>query len=178
MPWLQPWLRKWQDLSLRAKCLLLIAFPAAAMVLIFGVSNILAARYSAANEQVSSALRIGQQIQLVNGAEAETSANVRGYFITAQESFVSRTRSSLAAFDSAAPPLLSLTLLSPSQQQRLAQIVSIQHAREERMCGDIARFRSGELPGDQLRAALRKVEVDQLHMQDMLASMQQDNAGQ
>ena len=110
-------------------------------------------------ELVNRALRIGQEIQRLRAAEAETSADVRAYFITAQESFVSRTRSSLAAFDSAGQQLLSLTADSPSQQQRLAQIVSIEHAREERMFGDIARFRSGELPGDQLRVALRKVEA-------------------
>ncbi|MGB6945595.1 MAG: CHASE3 domain-containing protein, partial [Bryobacteraceae bacterium] len=122
-------LQAWQDLSLRSKCLLLISFPAAATVVMFGVANVLAARNWAATELVNRAQRTGQQIQRLSAAETEASAEVRAYFITAQESFVSRTRSSLAEFDSARQHLVNLTADSPADQQRLAQIAAIEHAR-------------------------------------------------
>jgi len=154
MPWLQAWPRKWPDLSLRTKCLLLISFPAAATVLMFGMANILAARNSAAAERVNLALGTGQEIQRLRAAETETSADARAYVITAQESFVAQARSAIAAFDAARQQLFNLTADYPVQQQRLAEIAALEHAREERMFGDIARFRAGELPGDQLREAV------------------------
>ena len=172
------WLQAWPDLSLRSKCLLLISFPAAATVVMFGVANVLAARNSAATELVNRAQRSGQQIQRLSAAETEASADVRAYFITAQESFVSRTRSSLTDFDSARQHLVNLTADSPADQQRLAQIASIEHAREERMFGDIARFRLGLLPVSQLRDGLQAVEAGRSQMAGLLKSMEQDNARQ
>jgi len=178
MRWLQAWPRKWPDLPLRTKCLLLISFPAAATVLMFGVSNILAARDSAAGEAVNLALRTGQEIQRLRVAETETSAAARAYVITAQESFVSQARSALAEFDAARQQLFNLTADHPEQQQRLAEIATLEHAREERMFGDIARFRVGELPSDQLRAAVIGVEAGRLRMAAVLTAMEQDNARQ
>ena len=97
-----------------------------------GAANILAARNWAAGERVNQALETARQIERVRAMETETSSAARAYFITAQESFVSRARSSLAGFDSAWQQLFTLTADSPPQQQRLAQIASIEHAREER----------------------------------------------
>jgi signal transduction histidine kinase/DNA-binding NarL/FixJ family response regulator len=168
----------WPDLSLRSKCLLLISFPAAATVLMFGVANILAARSAAAGHAVNRALGTGAQIARVRAAETETSADARAYFITAQESFVSRARSSLAVFDSARLQLLNFTADSPAQQQRLTEIAALEHTREERLFGDIARFRLGVLPWDELRASLTGVETQRLRMEDLLQSMEQDNARQ
>ena len=178
MLWLLHGPRKWPDLSLRTKCLLLISFPAAATVLMFGVANILAARNAAAGEVVSHALGIAEGIERLRAAETETSADTRAYFITAQESFVSRARSSLGAFDAARQQLQNLTADAPLQQQRLAQVVALENRREERMFGDIARFRSKELPWDQLRSALRGVEGWRIQMDVLLESMQQDNTHQ
>ena len=171
-------LQAWPDLSLRSKCLLLISFPAAATVVMFGVANVLAARNWAATELVNRAQRTGQQIQRLSAAETEASAEVRAYFITAQESFVSRTRSSLAEFDSARQHLVNLTADSPADQQRLAQIAAIEHAREERMFGDIARFRLGLLPASQLRDSLQAVDAGRSQVAGLLKSMEQDNARQ
>jgi signal transduction histidine kinase/CheY-like chemotaxis protein/HPt (histidine-containing phosphotransfer) domain-containing protein len=171
-------LRKWPDLPLRAKCLLLVSIPAAATVLMAGAANILAARNWAAGERVNQALETARQIERVRAMETETSSAARAYFITAQESFVSRARSSLAGFDSAWRQLFTLTADSPPQQQRLAEIASIQHAREERLFGDIARFRSQGLPWDQLRSQLREVEGERMGMEELLAKMERDNARQ
>jgi signal transduction histidine kinase/DNA-binding response OmpR family regulator len=172
------WIRNWPDLSLRAKCLLMISFPAAATVLMFGVANVLAARNSAAVELVNRALQIAEEIQRLRAAEIETSADVRAYFITAQESFASRSRSSLAAVDSAREKLLNLTANSALQQQRLLEIASLQHARVERMFGATAEFREGALKQDQLRAEVSEVENQRSQMEDLLTLMEQDNTRQ
>jgi signal transduction histidine kinase/DNA-binding NarL/FixJ family response regulator/PAS domain-containing protein len=175
---LRKWLRKWPDLSLRTKCLLLVSFPAAATVLMFGVANILAARNSADGELVNRALRTGQEIERVRALEAGMSADARAYFITTRESFVDHARSSLAAFDSARQQLLSLTADSPAQQRRVAQMASIEQAREERMFGDIARFRLGTLPWHELRDSLNVVQTQRARMEDLLQAIEQDNARQ
>ncbi len=177
MPW-SAWQRGWPDLSLRTKSLLLISFPAAATVLMFGAANSIAARNSMAGEQVDHALRTSEEIERLRAAETDTSASARAYFITAQESFASQARSSLATFDSTRQQLFNLTAESPAQQRRLNQIASIEQAREERMFGGMARFRDGTLPWDQLRRSLDYVEAERRQIEDLLSSMEQDNAQQ
>ncbi len=172
------WWQTWPDLSLRSKCMLLISFPAAATVVMFGVANVLGARNSAATELVNRAQRSGQQIQRLRAAETEASADVRAYYITAQESFVSRTRYALADFDSARQQLVNLSADNMIDQQRLSRIASIEHVREERMFGDIARFRLGLLPASQLRDDLQAVEAGRSQMAVLLKGMEQDNARQ
>ena len=173
---LRGWHRKWPDLSLRAKCLLLISVPAAATVLMFGVANVLAARNAAAVELVTRALETSREIRRLRAAEADTSAGTRAYFITSQKFFVARARSSLAAFHSARQQLLKLTADSPLQQQRLSRIASSEQAREERMFGGIARFQSGASPLDQLRIELLRVETERRQMEGVLKSMESDSA--
>jgi signal transduction histidine kinase/CheY-like chemotaxis protein/CHASE3 domain sensor protein len=170
--------RKWPDLSLRTKCLLLISFPAAATVFMFGVANLLAARTAAAGDQVNHALETAREIQRLCAADADMSAEVRAYFITAQESFVTQARSSLATFASSQHKLLNLTAGSPVEQRRLSQIATFERAREERMFGGVARFQSDAFPRDQLRAALREVEDERRQMDDLLKAMDSDNTRQ
>ena len=172
------WLPKWRDVSLRAKCLLLIAFPAAAVVLMFCLTSILAARNSTAAAQVQRSLEIAEQVQRLRAAEAEASADARAYVITGQESFVSRGRYSLAAFHSARQQLLNLTADSPLQRQRVGKIAAIEHSLEERMFGDLARFRLGALPLDELRAAVNGGQTQRSRMEKLLKSLEQDNARQ
>ena len=175
---LRRWCRKWPDLSLRAKGLLLISVPAAATVLMFGVANVLAARNAAAVELVNRALETSREIQRLRAEEADTSAGTRAYFITSQKFFITRARSSLAAFHSARQQLLKLTADSPLQQQRLSQIASIQQVREELMFGGIARFQLGALPLDRLRTELLTIETGRQQMEGVLKSMESDNAKQ
>ena len=180
MAWkkLRGWRRKWPDLSLRVKGLLLISVPAAATVFMFGVANLLALRNAAAVGLVNRGLEASQEIQRLRAAEADTTAAVGAYYITAQKFFVTRARSSLAAFDSARQQLLTLTAGSALQQQRLARIASIEQAREERIFGGIARFQSGALPLVPLRAELLQAEAERQQMEGVLKSLERDNANQ
>ncbi len=170
--------KKWPDLSLRNKCLVLISFPAAATVLMFGVANILAERNAAGVEQVDRARETAEEIQRLRLADLETTAEARAYIITAQESFASQARASLAAFESSQHKLLNLTADSAEQQQRLWQVAALEHARVERMFGDFARFRSGALPWDQFRGAVSQVEAERRQKEDLLQLMERDNARQ
>ncbi len=175
---LRAWPGRWPGRSPRAKWLLLISLPAAATILVFGVANVLAARNAAAVELVKRGLETSRQIQRLRAAEADTSAGERAYFITAQELFVTRARSSLAAFRSARQQLLKLTAGNPRQQQRLSRIASIEQAREERIFGAIARFESGTFRLDRLCAELLSVEDERRQMEGVLKSMESDNANQ
>jgi signal transduction histidine kinase/DNA-binding response OmpR family regulator len=173
--------QKWPDLSLRAKCLLLIAFPAAGMISMCCLTFILAARNSTASAGVERSLETAQELQRLRAAEAEARADVGAYLITAQESFVSRARASFAAVDSARQQLLNLTADSPLEQRRVAQIASVEHSehsQEERMFGDLARFRLGAWPLDELRAGVNGVQTQRSRMENLLKSIEQDNARQ
>ncbi len=103
----------------------------------------LAARDTAAAELVDRSLETSEEIQRLRAAEAEMSADTRAYFITAREPFLARARSSLQALESSQHKLLDLTADGAVGQQRMVRIGAIEQAREERMFGGIARFRSG-----------------------------------
>jgi signal transduction histidine kinase/CheY-like chemotaxis protein/HPt (histidine-containing phosphotransfer) domain-containing protein len=170
------WPGKWSDLSLPAKSTLLISIPATATVLLFGLTNVLSTRHATATGLVDLALETSQEIQRLDAAEAEMSADARGYFITGREPFLNRARSSLQSLESSRHKLLDLTADSPVEQQRMAHIASIEQAREERMFGGIARFRSGVFPMDQLRVELLRGEAERRRMEDVLKSMENDTA--
>jgi signal transduction histidine kinase/CheY-like chemotaxis protein/HPt (histidine-containing phosphotransfer) domain-containing protein/CHASE3 domain sensor protein len=170
-------MRTWHDLSLRAKCLLLISIPAAATVLMFGVANVLAARSSASVAMADRARQTGEQIQRLRTAETQLSADVRAYFITSEETFASQAGSSIVAIDSARQQLFNL-LTDPARRQTLSRIASIEHAREERVFGGVARFRAHAFPLDQLRSALHDVEGQRHAIDDSLKTMENDNTRQ
>jgi signal transduction histidine kinase/DNA-binding response OmpR family regulator len=175
MPWSIQYTRQWRDLPLRTKCLLLISAPAAATVLMFGMANLLAVRTAAAGDQANRALQAAWEIQRLYAADARMSANARAYFITRQESFVTQARSAIEMFTSGERALLNLTAGNPAQQQRLAQVASIESAREERMFGGLARFRNDVFPWDQLRVAVSEVEAQRLQMEGLLRAMDDKN---
>lgn len=178
MPWFIQRMRTWRDLSLRTKCLMLISAPAAATVLMFGFASLLAVGNAAAGDQANRALQAAREIQRLSTADAEMSASARAYFITQQESFVLQARSWLETFASSEHALLNLTADSPMQQQRLARIASFERAREERMFGGMARFRSGAFPWDQLRVVLGEVEAERRQMRELLMAIDLENTRQ
>lgn len=171
-------LRKWPDLSLRTKCLLLISLPAASTVIMAGAANILTVRRTAAGDQLIRVLRAEEQIQRLRASETEISAGVRGYFLTAQDSFVDRTRSSLAGFDAARQHLSTFWSDNSLQQTRLAKVADLEQNRNEQMFGATARFRSGYLSPEQLRMEVRQVEAERMQIQEILEAMDRDNQQQ
>ncbi len=175
---LRGWPGKWPDLSLPAKSVLLISIPAMATVLLFGLANTLATRSATATGLVRLALKTGEEIQRLHAAEAEMSADTAAYFITAREPFLARARSALQTLESSRHKLLDLTADSAVQQRRMADMAAIEQAREERMFGGIARFRSRDFPLDQLRGELLRGETERQQMESRLQSMERDNAQQ
>ncbi len=171
------WLRKWLDLSLRAKCLLLISFPAAATVAMAGASYMVGTRTAAANQQLNTSLRIGSEIERLRTCEIEASAHVRAYLITADEPFADKAREALADFDSTWQKLSYLTADQPAQKQRLGQVAALERLRIERIFGNTARFRSRDLPWGQLRVALNAAEAERLELERILNTMEETNTG-
>jgi signal transduction histidine kinase/DNA-binding response OmpR family regulator len=170
------WLKKWLDLSLQTKCMLMIALPAAATVAMAAAAYLAGTGTTAAGKQLNTSLRIGEAIERLMASEIEASAQSRAYLITADESFAGKTREAMAAFDSAWQNLADLPAQDPVQKQRLDQIAALERARVERIFEEMLRFRSHTLPWGQLAAALRAAEADRLEMERTLKSMRADNA--
>jgi signal transduction histidine kinase/DNA-binding response OmpR family regulator len=168
-------IRRWPDLPLRTKCLLLISLPALATVVMSAGANLLGARMAAAEDQLRRAFETGQEIERLRAAETEISADARGYFISADEAFAARTRSALASFDAARLRLVTLASGFPGARERLAEIGSLEDIRQERMFGDMARFRSGILSREQLQSELRMVERQRAFIEDLRGSLEADN---
>jgi len=178
MRWKKPAPRpiRWPDLSLRAKGLWLISLPAAATVVTFGAANFLAARNAAAAGAVNRAHETAEQIQRLRAAETETAAEARAYFLTSDESFTDRALAALASFDAARQRLATLTADRPPEQRRLARIAVLEHFREQRMFGGMARFGAHSLPDNEVGSEVREVEAQRREIEELLLEMDRDNA--
>jgi signal transduction histidine kinase/DNA-binding response OmpR family regulator/CHASE3 domain sensor protein len=169
-------LRKWLDLSLRTKCLLLISVPIAATVAMGGAFHLVGTETTAAEQQLNTGFRIGSEIGRLRTSEIETSAQARAYLITANEPFAGKTREALAAFDAARQSLSDLTTDDPFQRQSLAEVAALERSRVERIFEDAARSQSHTLLWDQLAEALNASETDRLRMERILQAMEAANA--
>jgi signal transduction histidine kinase/CheY-like chemotaxis protein/HPt (histidine-containing phosphotransfer) domain-containing protein len=170
------WLGKWLDLSLRAKCLLLVSVPAAATVAMAGASYLLGAETAATGRQADASFRIGGEIERLRIGEMETSAQARAYLITADERFAGRMRSALADFDSAWQNLSDLTKNDPSQRRRLSEIETLERSRVERIFGDTDGFRAHTLQWDDLGGSLKAGDAEGMEMERVFASMEAANS--
>jgi signal transduction histidine kinase/DNA-binding response OmpR family regulator len=163
------------DLSLRAKCLLLISVPAAATVAMAGASYLVGAETTAAGKQADASCKIGAEIERLRVSEIETSAQARAYLITADDRFAGRMRRTLADFDSAWQNLSDLTKDDPSQRQRLSEIEALERSRVERIFGDTDGFRAHTLPWDDLGNSLKAGDAERMEMERLFTTMEEAN---
>jgi len=166
------WRDIWRDLRLRTKGLIVIAVPAAATVLIACTSYLIEKRAAGAERLVNQSLLVSEGIQHLRANQIEAIANVCGYFITSEESFVDRTRESIASFDAIWQKLLGLTSANPTMTRILYRIAAMQRARVERLIGATARFRSGALSWEQRREQARAAEAERQEMEKLLQTLE------
>ena len=171
-----PWLGKWLDLSLRSKCLVLIAFPVAAITIMAGASYLAEVQGRISTQQLTTSLQIGNAIERLRTSEIETSGQLRAYLITGDEPFAIEARGSIAAFESAWRSLSNLTRNDSLQRQRLAQIEVLEREQVEHIFGNMARFEAGDLRGQQLAGSVRAAETDQIGLERILKTMGAANA--
>jgi PAS domain S-box-containing protein len=167
----------WPDLRLRTKGLVVIAVPAAATVLIACASYLLGARADAGEQAVKHSLETRLEIQRLKVEEAELSAYVRAYFITGEEGFAHHARQSIAAFDTALKNLADLAAGDESQSRRVSQLAALERGRVEQVFSATARFQSGALPPEALRAALRAKETERLKMESVMGAIEDQQRG-
>ncbi len=169
------WIRKWLDLSLGTKCLLLISVPAAATVAMAGASYLAGAQSAAASQQLRASFRIGGEIGRLRASEIETSTQARAYLMAPDEALAGKTREALAAFDSAWQNLSDLTTQDAFQRERLGEIAVLERSRVERIFEDMARVRSHTSPS-QLGGPVQVAEAERLALERILQSMEAANA--
>src|ERR1700730_13287555 len=164
-------LKKWPELSLRAKGLCVVAIPAAATVAIACLSYVLGARVTLAEEWVNHTRQACEEIQKMETLEAEASAETRAYFITGDHGFTLLLWEILSSFESARQRLVVLTADRPAQQIRLAQIARMARAHAERLFGPTALFHSDALPANELGAALLAADQERRQMKTVIEAM-------
>ena len=169
-----PRLGIWPDLGLRTKGLIVIAFPAAATVLIACASYILGARAGGAEQAVRRSHETSLEIQRLKGNEAEASAHVRAYFLTGDVGFAAEARQAIADFDATLQKLTVLAADDASQARRVSEIAALQRARVEHIFAATTLFQSGSLTPEALRDMLREKEAERLRMETVLDAMQSD----
>src|ERR1039457_4336813 len=169
-----PRLGIWPDLRLRTKGLIVIAFPAAATVLIACASYILGTRANSGEEAVRHNLETGLEIQRLKATEAEASAYVRGYFLTGEENFANQARQAIADFDTTLQKLSDKVAGDEIQIRHVAEIAALERWRVEQIFSATARFQSGALPQEALRTAIRAKEGERLQIDSVMDAMQSE----
>jgi PAS domain S-box-containing protein len=170
-------LEKWSDLPLRTKGLIVIAFPAAATVLIACASYILGARVATAEESVNRSLAVSREIERVKGSSAEAGSLWAAFVMTGDPSFEQPARDRLAAFDAAGERLSRLTSDSPLQNLRALQIISIEHARRESRLAAKARFPANTPRPEQAAAAWHGAESSHQELDTLAGAMENTEDG-
>ena len=169
-----PRLKRWLDLSLRTKGLIVVAVPAVATVIVACACLVLAGRAADVEEATRRSARIVEETQRLTASETESAAHMRAYFISTDEAYVDRARDAFDAFDVERQKLSTLVADDAAQTRRVAQIAALQRSRVERVFGVAARFRSGTLPWGELRVFLAAAEAERMRMESFLLAMQED----
>jgi PAS domain S-box-containing protein len=164
-------LKKWRDLSLRAKGVCVVAIPAATTVAIACLSYALGGRATTAEAWVNHTRQACEEIQRMETLEAEATAEIRAYFITGDDGFNLRLGEIFSSFDSAREKLVALTADRPAQQKRLAQIARMARSRPERLFGTNALSHSNALPANELHAAVLAADQQRRQMETVIEAM-------
>lgn len=167
-------LSRWADFRLRTKGLIVVAAPATATVIIACASYIIGERTAAAELSVRQTLQATASIRLLTSAEADSTAAVRGFFLSGEKTYEDRARSRLTAFDEIRLQLAQLVSGDDRQAQRLSLIVELQHSRLERIFDATARFKIGVLPPGRLIPEMRAAEAERDRIRRLLLDMEQD----
>ena len=161
-------LKKWRDLSLRAKGVCVVAIPATATVAIACLSFALGGRATTAEDWVNHTRQACEQIQRMETLDAEASAETRAYLMTGDDGFKLRLGEIFSSFDSAREKLVALTADRPAQQKRLAQISQMARSRPERLFGATALSGSNALPANELHAGLLAADQQRRQMETVI----------
>lgn len=161
----------WSDLRLRTKGLIVIAFPATATVLIACASYLLGTRASAGEQALKHSLEIGLEIHELKTKEAEATSLVRGYFLTGEQRFAIQSRQALADFDTTLQKLSDLVAPDEIQTRHISEIAALGRWSVEQSLSTAARFQSGALSPEALRAAIRAKEAERLQLDSAMDRM-------
>jgi signal transduction histidine kinase/CheY-like chemotaxis protein len=167
-------LKHWSDFRLRAKGLIVVAFPATATVAIACAAYWMASLAERAELSVNRSLQISETLQSLRTGEIETSAAHRGYMLTGDAAFSDRVHATIGAFDDRLQALAGAVAYNPVQQSRLSEIAEFHRARAERVHATVDRFRNGELSPSILAETFRAAENDRLRMDRLIGAMLDD----
>jgi PAS domain S-box-containing protein len=168
---MSPRLEQWSNLRLRTKGLIVVAFPAAATVMIACAAYLIGSLAENAAIAVKHTLEVSQELEKLQIYETQTSAVARAYFISHDDVFRGRVRESMASFDSSRQKIDGLTADNPQQQRLLAEIAGMERSRVERIFADFTRDRVGALSPRELAESLRAAEHQRLDMEKLIASI-------
>ncbi|MGB7761261.1 MAG: ATP-binding protein, partial [Bryobacteraceae bacterium] len=160
-----PWLRIWSDLSLRAKGLVVVAVPAAATVAIACASYVIESRGASAAYAADREVQIIEASQALKSSETETSAHVRAYFITGDDSYRADVSRDVARFDDALGRMTALVASDPGQTREVLRIGALHRARVGELLRVVALFRSASLSKGQLRAS---TDINETRLREMV----------
>jgi PAS domain S-box-containing protein len=169
-----PHLKRWPDLSLRTKALIVVAVPAVATVIVACACLALAGRAAGVDEATRRSARIVEETQRLTTSETQSAADMRAYFISTDEAYADRARNAFDAFDVERHQLSTLVANDAAQSRRVSRITALERSRVERVFGIAARFRSGTLPWGELRVFLAAADAERMRMESFLLAMQED----
>ena len=152
-----------------AGMLSLAAFGLIAMA--YGVSAI-GARAAAEGDEARRQIAVLYQLERLQTATVNASAQIRGYFLTGDEGFGAAVREAVGTFDDSLKTLHTLLSGSPDGLTEVRAIGRLEGSREERIYGTMARFRSHAISPGELHTVIRAAEQERLSIEARLRQMQ------
>jgi PAS domain S-box-containing protein len=163
--------KRWSDIKLGTKGLIVVAAPAAATVLIACAAHRIGSLTEKAESEVNQAIEVSAMIRELRADEISASAAMRGFLISGDERLASQIRGSLAAFQTTGEQLAELIADDQTQRDRLDVIEALQRRRTEAIFVDLARFRAGMLSRESQREGLFTAERERGEMEELIATM-------
>lgn len=164
-------LRRWRDIKLGTKGLIVVAAPAAATVLVACAAYLIGSLADKAASQANEAIEASSTVQELKTNEVDESASIRGYLIAGDERLAARIRNSFAEFDGTSKKLARLFASDNSQQQRLQAIAGLQRRRIETILEAVTQFRAGALSRESGRDEVIAAERDRAEMEATIDTM-------
>ena len=169
--------REWRKMPLRVKVgAILCSAVLGLMAAVCSIST-LGGRAMAEERSAHREMEVLYQLQRLQTAAVSAGAQIRGYFLTGDESFAAGVRRAVTTFHEGSKTLHALLLETPDRQRDTQGIAVLEDSLEERMYGTMARFRSHAISPQELRTLLRAAEQERLVIEARLRNMQAEANG-
>ena len=159
-------------MTFRVKVAAILAVGAAGLVAAASFVSMIGAKAIVAGESARQEIEVFYQLEQLQTATVNASAQIRGYFLTGDEGFTAAVREAVTTFDDGLKTLDTVLSQTPGRLTEAQKIGLLEASREERIYGTMARFRAHAISPQEWRTVMRTGEQERLAIEARLRDMQ------